>query len=464
MAVFNNPGGPPPAESEDCLYLNVYAPASPPPPEGRAVMYWIYGGSLQFGTAGQLGYNGSAFAAYQDVIVVTVNYRTNGKCRELKHISPIYTDADTVFGFPNSPELPLTGQNLGFLDQRAGLDWVQRNIWAFGGNPSMVTLFGESAGGVSVDALITSFPRDSCPPFRAAILESGQTSFRPAPGASAVPAWDYLAAQLNCTDTPSNLTCVRAAPAATIKNIIEMAALDFTPVADNVTLVSDPVARRAAGEIAYIPTLSGTNAQEGRVFLVGTTNLTAFLDTYFAAVPQLIPAVTAAYPTGDLPEGAKGVLTTPYDIASQIFTEFYFQCPEALFANASATAGYPTWRYYFNASFPDTQAYPDLLVYHSSEIPMVFRTYPDVNVTAQEFALSSTMQGAWAKFAKDPLGGPGWNAVGSASQFYGAPLDLDIGLFGNRLDAASSGVTVIRESEIDARCSLFTPLYQATSH
>jgi acetyl esterase/lipase len=75
--VFNTPA---PEESEDCLYLNVYAPASSPPPEGRAVMFWIYGGSLQFGTAGQEVYNGTNFAAYQDVIIVTVNYRTNGKC------------------------------------------------------------------------------------------------------------------------------------------------------------------------------------------------------------------------------------------------------------------------------------------------------------------------------------------------------------------------------------------------
>lgn len=366
-----------------------------------------------------------------------------------------------MFGFPNSPELPLTGQNLGFLDQRAGLDWVQKNIWAFGGDPGEVTIFGESAGASSVDALITSYPRNSHPPFRAAILESGQTSYSPTIGTSSVPDWDFLAAALNCTGTQSNLTCVRAAPATVIQNIIEMAALSFNPVADNVTLVSNPVARRAAGEIAYIPTLSGTNAQEGRVFQVGTTNLTSFFAEYFSAFPQLIPAVTAAYPTGDLPEGAQGVLTTPYDIASQIFTEFYFQCPEAVFANASAAAGYPTWRYYFNASFPDTQAYPGLLAYHSSEIPMVFRSYPDVNVTAQEFALSSFMQVAWAKFAKDPLGGPGWNAVGSASQFYGAAADRDVGDLGNRLDAASSGVTVIRENEIDSRCYLYEPLYQA---
>lgn len=76
QAVFNNP---PPEESEDCLYLNIYAPATPPGGAGRAVMFWIYGGSLQFGNAGQDTYDGSSFAAYEDVIVVTTNYRTNGE-------------------------------------------------------------------------------------------------------------------------------------------------------------------------------------------------------------------------------------------------------------------------------------------------------------------------------------------------------------------------------------------------
>ena len=79
MQVFNNPGGPPPQESEDCLYLNIFAPSSAPPPGGRTVLFWIYGGGLQFGDAGLPAYDGSSFAAYEDVIVVTTNYRTNGK-------------------------------------------------------------------------------------------------------------------------------------------------------------------------------------------------------------------------------------------------------------------------------------------------------------------------------------------------------------------------------------------------
>lgn len=117
--------------SQDCLYLNVFAPSTPAPKGGRAVLYWIYGGALEFGYAGLPAYDGSSFAANQDVIVVTVNYRTN------------------VFGFSNSPEIPNGEQNSGFLDQRKGLQWVQGNIERFGGDPGKVTIFGESAGGYS---------------------------------------------------------------------------------------------------------------------------------------------------------------------------------------------------------------------------------------------------------------------------------------------------------------------------
>jgi len=118
-------------ESEDCLFLNVFAPSTPAPAGGRAVLFWIYGGALQFGSAGLPEYDGSGFAAYQDVIVVTTNYRTN------------------VFGFSNSPEIPFGEQNSGFLDQRKALEWVQGNIARLGGDPAAVTIFGESAGGYS---------------------------------------------------------------------------------------------------------------------------------------------------------------------------------------------------------------------------------------------------------------------------------------------------------------------------
>ena len=257
----------------------------------------------------QPAYDGSRFAAYQDVILVAPNYRTN------------------VFGFPNSPELPQTGQNLGFLDQRFALDWVQRNIHAFGGDPSKVTIFGESAGAFSVDALLTSFPKNSTPPFRAAILESGQISYRSAPVAPSTPSWDALAAALNCTGT-SNLTCIGAAPATTIKNIIEQQELVFNPIPDGITLVKSPAQQRLSGNIANIPVLSGTNAQEGRVFEVGQDNITQYTELTFGSVPGLPEQVQAAFPLG------QNGLNSAYDVISQIFTELEFQCVSNLTAVA----------------------------------------------------------------------------------------------------------------------------------
>ncbi|KAF2671560.1 cholinesterase [Microthyrium microscopicum] len=425
--VFNNP---PPEESEDCLYLNVYAPSTPAPTGGRAVMYWIFGGSLEFGNAGSIYYNGSAFAAYEDVIVVTSNYRTN------------------VFGFPNSPEIPDDEKNVGFLDQRAGLDWVQRNIAAFGGSPEKVTIFGESAGAFSIDALLTSYPNGSHPPFRAAILESGQISYRPEVWTPSTEEWHNLSMALNCTEG-SELECVRAAPAATIKSIIEHQELIFDPIVDNKTVVAHPALAREAGLIANIPTLIGSNAQEGRVFVVGIDNITDFYEEYFGPFPQLWPLLDEAYPIG------KDGLDTPYLQASQILTEVYFQCPAALFANASVEVGIPSWRYYYNASFPNAQPVPgfDLGVYHASELSLVFNTFPLNTSTTQEIELGSYMRHAWASFAKDPLGGPGWKEVAARSASTNASI-LDLGDLGAD---GSGGLVAIDPQVVDYRCGIFKP-------
>ena len=234
---------------------------------------------------------------------------------------------------------------------------------------------------------------------------------------------------------------------------------------------------RVSGNIAPIPVLGGTNAQEGRVFTVGLNDTTAFLETYFPNQTAFIAAIEAAYPLG-----SPGI-TTPYDQIAQIFTEFYFQCSQAAWANATASVGIPAWRYYFNASFVNTQGYPELGVYHSSEIPLVYSTYLPENVTTQEYALSSFMRGAWARFAKDPMGGPGWNQVGSGMPgpvlsgaydielggIYTAPNGSvlagawDLGLLGNSGNSMGSGVTVIDQYEVDYRCGLFTPLYDAAA-
>ncbi|KAF2773891.1 alpha/beta-hydrolase [Teratosphaeria nubilosa] len=387
-SLFNTP---PAEESEDCLYLNVYAPSTPAPADGRPVLFWIYGGSLQFGHAGQKLYDGSWFAAYDDVIVVTANYRTN------------------VFGFPSSPDLPLTERNLGFLDQRLALQWVQENIGSFGGSPSKVTLFGESAGAFSIDALLTSYNATSTPPFRGAIMQSDLYTYRTLPFASSEPSWHTLAGLLGCntTSSSSELPCMRAADARTIKRLIESHSLTFDSTPDEHTLVSNPSAKRLSGNVPRIPLYAGTNAQEGRLFTYGSSApATIFLKSYAGLTNEtLLSEILSAYP----PSFPDDEITQ----TSQIYTDFYFLCPLAKLTADSAALGIPTWRYYFNASFANTQPYAGLGVYHTSEIAIVFGTHDAANTTVQQHALHDAMRGAWARFARNPAAGLGWNGVGT---------------------------------------------------
>ena len=135
---------------------------------------------------------------------------------------------------------------------------------------------------------------------------------------------------------------------------------------------------------------------------------------------------------------------------AEIFTDVEFICTTSLYVAIAASSGYPIWRYHFNASFPNTQGFPGAGVYHSSEISIVFGTYPTVNTTAQEYALSNSMQTAWARFAKEPMSGPGWGRVGGK-------LQPDLGVFGAN---GTSGLTLAPQSDIDSKCGLYDPIYE----
>ncbi|KAF2093412.1 alpha/beta-hydrolase [Rhizodiscina lignyota] len=436
--AFNTPPAP---ESEDCLYLDIYAPSSPPPPGGRAVLFIIPGGAFEEG--GALFYDGSMFAAYEDVIAVFINWRTN------------------VFGFPASPELPPDARNLGLLDQRLALDWVYRNIHFFGGDPEKIAINGASAGALSVDAIMTTYTRGSHPPFRAGIMESGQYSIPVVFGLNvdSTPAWAALAALLNCSTAPgsSNLTCIRKAPATTIRDIIEEYDLFFDPTPDNYTLLSNPGLARIEGRVIDLPILIGNGAQEGRLFAYGQSNLTAYLEQTFGQIPipSLIPTIEKAYP-----RGING-LDTDYDIIAQIMTEFQFQCPAALFADVTShVQKSPTWLYYYNASFPNLEPAmaPNLGVYHGSMEGLLYSAYHDhaANFTAQERELQRYMLNAWGAFVRDPMKGPSWPAIKLTGK---GVRDLEV--LGNVGNAKTGGGVTVAQERVDARCEIYLPIYKA---
>lgn len=162
--------------SEDCLYLNVFVPSNATSTSKLPVLFSIYGGNLNSGSGSFAVYNGVPFAAHQNVVVVTPNYRVG------------------VFGFTPSPELDQ--KNPGFLDQRLALTWVAENIEAFGGDPSAVTIEGQSAGAYSVKQLWANPPDPLT--FRAAIMQS-QSLTLPGDG------WPALTQLLNCSDAYSPL-------------------------------------------------------------------------------------------------------------------------------------------------------------------------------------------------------------------------------------------------------------------
>ncbi|KAK2601881.1 hypothetical protein QQS21_004568 [Conoideocrella luteorostrata] len=432
---FNTPP-PPGGESEDCLFLNVYAPGDASVGDNKAVMVWFYGGGFVFGSGAIPSYDGSSLAANQDVIVVTFNYRTN------------------VFGFPGSPEIPKTQQNLGLLDQRLALDWVQRNIAAFGGDPQRVTIFGQSAGSGSVDTLITAPPEPV--PFAAAIMESGVGTVS-LPQEKSATSWQRLVVAAKCPPTNA-LACIRALPASQIKDMIEHKALDWFPIHDGgVTFADRPRvdrlrSRRENSRVARVPILIGSTANDAGVAVYGRLDVKKVLSAILPEGTPLgfITTLLAAYPVG-----SPGLLDTNAQLA-RILTELAFQCPSAIVAEDSRAVGIPSWRYFFNASFANSELYPGSGAYHSSEIKPVFGTYPRDGATPFNAQLSVVMQKAWADFAKNPTQGPGWASVPEVAVLGGgATPGLD--------DVGRQAVTVIRSDQIDQRCPLFKVIYDLAS-
>ena len=296
--------------------------------------------------------------------------------------------------------------NNSLLDQRLALDWVQRNIASLGGDPSKVTLFGESSGAECIDALLAVAPDPL--PFRAAILESGQGSIKYLPGNDRdtyTKSWNKLLQVTDCSLDP--LDCLRKLPVHDIKTAIQDNNLTFGPVADgNVAWADAPRLNRlnskmANSSYARVPLLIGSNANEAKPFAMGLNDTKQILNAI--GLGLLAGSYLDSYAIGD-PD-----IHNQNDQISAIATDLVYHCTSALIANESSLVDIPTWRYFFNASFPTTEIFEGSGAYHTAEIGLVFGSYPKENATKLQHEISQSIRKAWGNFAKDPTKGPGWD-------------------------------------------------------
>ena len=278
-------GNGPRVDNEDCLFLNVYTPPGSRPDtshgRGLPVLFMIHGGGLTTGAGDQ--HDGSLIVTTDHIIVVSVNYR----------LGP--------FGFLTIPGLGTTastaGGNYGLLDQEAALRWVRHNIAAFGGDPGKVTIDGESAGGWSVCALLTSPPARGL--FRGAIMQSGSCTSRSPADAQA--AGLAFAKQAGCPDPATAAGCLRALPETTLLDASASYSAEFTYSGPELPAADGPAV--AAGNYARVPLLIGYNHDEGRTFSQGFTGLTQqqadqLISTLYGS---RAPAILARYPWSSYP-------------------------------------------------------------------------------------------------------------------------------------------------------------------
>ncbi|GAA3714998.1 carboxylesterase/lipase family protein [Microlunatus aurantiacus] len=369
--------------SEDCLYLNVFAPAVPAPP--RPVLVWIHGGAFTSGS-GAL-YDGSDLAASGDVVVVTLNYRLG--VLGLVDLGAV-TDAD----------IP---SNLGLRDQIAALAWVRDNIAAFGGDPARVTVAGESAGSIAVSLLLTAPSARGL--FRSAIMQSGSYSLIHGADVRAEVAQRY-ADELGLG--PSDADRLWEVPAERLlaaQHAVRRAVRGTVPAAPwfDGDLVPDSLAAAQAAVRPEVPLLIGHNHDEVTLFQllpgdIMPTTRAALTTRLRAALPAAhAEAVIAAYPDTLLGTRALG-------------TDLNFAVPTRHFAERHRAAGGPTWCYRFDASVPLIGAA------HASELPYLWDwTGPTAAIlrgrrTAARRALGRRLKDHWTAFVRDQAPGPDWPA------------------------------------------------------
>ena len=371
-----------PSSAEDCLYLNVAAPAWPPAAK-LPVMVWIHGGSNTAGSGEAAGFDQRTLVR-RGLVLVTINYRLG------------------ALGFLAHPGLAResphhTSGNYGLLDQIAALEWVRKNIATFGGDPDRVTVAGQSAGAMDVSLLMTSPPARGL--FRRAIAESGAVSIFKGSRTrgAAEDLGQKMAAELKLPEGDA-ISRLRQAPAVEILEAAKRASggdrTGLETSVDGWVLPKPPAEVFAAGESLAVPLTIGSTAQE----IGGDDPAAKVRSAIQEAYGGLADRALALYGLAGSGEGKPDPLYGGPGVEWP--TDEVFRCPVVAEAVAHAAAGHVTYQYGFDHAAPDRHGNQHGMG-HSAELNFLFGTWAsDVQLAPIDRKISDLMQSYWANFVR----------------------------------------------------------------
>ncbi|XP_032891786.1 uncharacterized protein LOC116982609 isoform X2 [Amblyraja radiata] len=386
--------------SEDCLYLNVHTPVSPTNTQTKLpVMVWIHGGGFAVGSA--TFYDASPMAAYEGVVIVVIQYRLG------------------MLGFFSTGDAAMPA-NVGMLDQVAALQWVQANVASFGGDPSSVTIFGESAGGMSVSLLLVSPLASGL--FHRAISESGTALLQGLITRDPMSSAQLVANKTGCgMDTSQELiNCLRSRSEEELVNLTK-SNLIVPIVVDGVFLTKEVDQLLEAKQFHMVPYLLGVTNHECGWLMAQFVNQPGWQEGMDREMVEKAIRSTKLLPPEDVEQVLDEYLgdtqdrTQIRDLHLELLGDLFMVLPTIRTARLYRDAGGPVFLYEFQHSTSIVRpGRPDFVkADHGEEIGYVFGAPfwdGDVvlsdNVTAEEMALSRTVMSYWANFAKngDPNG------------------------------------------------------------
>eukprot|EP00029_Vermamoeba_vermiformis_P012182 TRINITY_DN69_c0_g1_i1.p1 TRINITY_DN69_c0_g1~~TRINITY_DN69_c0_g1_i1.p1 ORF type:complete len:524 (-),score=111.34 TRINITY_DN69_c0_g1_i1:32-1603(-) len=377
---------------EDCLYLNIFTPRVSQMTSKVPVMVFFPGGHFDQGTATTDLYNGGYMVNRSNVILVTTNYRLG------------------VLGWVATGTMK---GNYGFQDQIAALQWVQRNIANFGGDPTQVTIFGESAGATSIGAHLISSKSTGL--FSRAIIESFPATLPMKTWEDARKIGRLFLGNLSCSD--GDMGCLRSKSVNDILVAQNKVAnhlpilhplqlfMPWTPVINGIDFTNDMWTAVSSGNFNKVPLLIGTVSEEALMFVyLAAPNMKINDAEYIAAVGYLFtsdsPKVLLEYPPTPVFGDKRPAL-------GALGTDYIFTCPTRYWTGLITANNVPTWIYQFtHPSSVDfwQPTYPFCVghVCHGVELPFLFNTLQLFNMqpTPQEVQMSNAMIDYWTNFAK----------------------------------------------------------------